>query len=533
MGNGVDGGVLRRLPAVVLLVLAALAALAFLLARKTVDDQAGRILEERTGEVALVVENALEQVPASMRPLGVAARLGDPSPTAFRDEARAEKLPAPGQGIALVRRAAGRLTVVAALGSGLEEGSALSGPRAAAVERALAKPEVAVTQVFRPAARRVLGFAVGPPVTAPDTAIYLESPIAPRAAPVTESRPFDELDAVLYATPRAAPDQIVITTTADSTLKGRSAASRQVEFGGGSWLLRASAKEPLVGSFANAIPWLVLAAGLVGALIATSAVLTLMRRRDYAVALVAERTAELSSSLVRLEETQARLMLQERLAAIGQVAAAVGHELRNPLGVLTNALYLIGVGAGGDAKVARHLATAEREVAAAASIVDSLLDFARERVPVTAPVGVADLVEESLSVAVPPASVEVVRDGLDGAPPVLADRQQLRQVVLNLLTNAYEAMDGSSGVLTIAARGRGDDLEIRVSDSGPGMDAETAAHVFEPFFTRKAKGIGLGLPVTKRIVEKHGGTIVAESTPGQGATFVLALPLAVVLDEVG
>jgi signal transduction histidine kinase len=310
-------------------------------------------------------------------------------------------------------------------------------------------------------------------------------------------------------------------------------ASRQVKIGGSSWLLRASAKQPLVGSFANAIPWLVLAAGLLGALIATSAVLTLMRRRDYALALVDERTAELSSSLGRLEDTQARLMLQERLAAIGQVAAAVGHELRNPLGVLTNALYLIGVGAPGDEKIARHVATAEREVAAAASIVDSLLDFAREREPVTAPVDLDDLIEESLSVAVPPAGVEVVRAGLEDLSPVLADRQQLRQVLLNLLTNAYEAIDGAGGVVTIEARGRGDDVELRVSDSGPGMDADTAGHVFEPFFTRKAKGIGLGLPVTKRIVEKHGGTIAAESVPGQGATFVLTLPAAVVLGGVG
>jgi signal transduction histidine kinase len=338
---------------------------------------------------------------------------------------------------------------------------------------------------------------------------------------------------VLYATPKAARDQVVIATTSDIALRHRRVATQQVKIGGGSWLLTASAKQPLVGSFANAIPWLVLAAGLLGALVATSAVLTLMRRRDYAFALVDERTAELSSSLAQLEETQGRLVLQERLAAIGQVAAAVGHELRNPLGVLTNALYLIGVGTPGDAKVARHLATAEREVAAAASIVDSLLDFAREREPVTAPVDLADLLDESLSVAVPPEGIAIIRVGVDGVPPVLADRQQLRQVLLNLLTNAYESIDDGGGAVTIEAREQSEDVVIRVSDSGPGMDEETASHVFEPFFTRKAKGIGLGLPVTKRIVEKHGGTIAAESVPGEGATFVLTLPAAVVLDGVG
>jgi signal transduction histidine kinase len=99
------------------------------------------------------------------------------------------------------------------------------------------------------------------------------------------------------------------------------------------------------------------------------------------------------------------------------------------------------------------------------------------------------------------------------------------------LTNAYEAMDGE-GALTIEAASREGELEIRITDTGPGMDTETASRVFEPFFTRKAKGIGLGLPVTKRIVEKHGGSIFAESAPGEGTTFLLTLPAATVAGEV-
>src|SRR5439155_10138717 len=118
----------------------------------------------------------------------------------------------------------------------------------------------------------------------------------------------------------------------------------------------------------------------------------------------------------------------------------------------------------------------------------------------------------------------VTRLGLEDLSPVLADRMQLRQVLLNLLMNAYEAMDEGGGTLTIEGRGGEQDVEVRVRDDGRGMDDETASRVFEPFFTRKAKGIGLGLPVTRRIVEKHGGTIVAESRPGRGPTFVLTLP---------
>src|SRR5688572_25492607 len=120
------GRLTRHLPTLVFVVLVGVALTAFFLARRTVDDQASRILEERTGEVALVLEGALAQVPAAVKPLGVAARLGDPSPQTFLDEARSEKLPAPGQSLALVRRASGRLVVVAALGGGIAEGSTLS-----------------------------------------------------------------------------------------------------------------------------------------------------------------------------------------------------------------------------------------------------------------------------------------------------------------------------------------------------------------------------------------------------------------------
>jgi signal transduction histidine kinase len=109
-------------------------------------------------------------------------------------------------------------------------------------------------------------------------------------------------------------------------------------------------------------------------------------------------------------------------------------------------------------------------------------------------------------------------------PRVRADRQQLRQVLLNLLTNGYEAMNGA-GTLTLDAKPANGHVELRITDTGQGMDAETAQRVFEPFFTTKAKGIGLGLPVTKRIMEMHGGTITAESEAGAGTAFIITVPV--------
>lgn len=306
----------------------------------------------------------------------------------------------------------------------------------------------------------------------------------------------------------------------------------EIAVGGRHWLLTASATQPLVGSFANAVPWIILGVGVLGALAAAGIVLLIQRRRDYALALVDARTAQLNASLAELENTQARLVFQERLAAIGQVAAAVGHELRNPLGVLTNSLYLIrsGLAASEQERLERHLTTADREIGAAVVIVEGLLDYARESDPDPEVVDLVDLIDESLSVAPPPSGVEVITVGLDSVPPVRVDRQQLRQVVLNLLTNAYAAMEGE-GVITIEVKSTARGVEVKVSDTGSGMDADTASHIFDPFFTRKAKGIGLGLAVTRRIVEAHGGTITARSTLGIGTTFTVALPGVVVASE--
>lgn len=233
----------------------------------------------------------------------------------------------------------------------------------------------------------------------------------------------------------------------------------------------------------------------------------------------------LRDALRQLEESQARVVQQERLAAIGQLAAAVSHELRNPLGVISNALYLLrsGLESGGEQRLLRALATAEREVSSASLIVSDLLDYARSRAPELVEVDLAELLEEVLSVAPGPAGLRVSRH----CPPGLvvgADRDQLRQVLLNLVMNAYDACGVDGRVELAATSGAPGWIVLTVSDDGAGIDGETAARVFEPFFTRKSSGTGLGLAVVQRIVEAHGGRVELESEPGRGATFTVALP---------
>jgi signal transduction histidine kinase len=524
----------RWLPAAILVVLLVAAIGVFVTVRQAVDDQNGRILRERTGEIGLLLKSAVGNIPATMSGLGVASRLGSDPAQAFLREAHIQPGLNPTQTVALVHRSGGRLVVQAVAGvPTLGTGDVLTGSRAGAVDRALAG-RTASTSVLGRGRTRVIGFAVGPPTTAPNTAIYLQAPVDPAAAahsPVTHARPFDELSVVLYASPRPEPSQLVLAT-APTPLHGQ-VVRQTIAVGGRSWLLAAAAAGPLVGTFANAVPWVILGVGVVIAIISAGVLLLFQRRRDYALAVVDVRTRELAQSMAELEETQEKLVFQERLAAIGQMAAAVGHELRNPLAVLTNTLYLLRAGFSGveAERLGRHVDRAEREVGAAVVIVESLLEFARAREPLDENVDLGDLVDEALSVAPPPEAVEVVREGLDAAV-VRADHQQLRQVLLNLVTNAYQAMDGD-GVLSVGARATPDGgLELTVSDTGSGMDAETAAQVFDAFFTRKAKGIGLGLAVTKRIVDAHGAAIAVDSAVGIGTTFALTFPPARVAEAV-
>jgi two-component system, NtrC family, sensor histidine kinase HydH len=194
------------------------------------------------------------------------------------------------------------------------------------------------------------------------------------------------------------------------------------------------------------------------------------------------------------------------------------------LGVLMNVLYLIGADAehGGSKTMLRHLATAKREVTAATLIVSDLLDFAAGRRPISALVEVSELVTEALSVVPPPDGIEVL-ENCDPGLVIDADRDQIRQVLLNLISNAYDAMPGG-GVLMVAGGQLPGGAQITVSDTGIGMDEATCERIFTPFFTMKARGTGLGLAVTKRIVESHGGTIVVHSAPSSGSSFVLTLP---------
>ncbi|MEE9617440.1 MAG: ATP-binding protein, partial [Anaerolineae bacterium] len=220
-----------------------------------------------------------------------------------------------------------------------------------------------------------------------------------------------------------------------------------------------------------------------------------------------------------------RLVRQEKLAVLGQLAGGVGHELRNPLGVISNAVYFLQMTlSDADETTREYLNIIGSEVRNSEKIISDLLDFARTRTPERKEIAVSDLVAQVLQKRPPPENVQVTTEIPPDLPSVFVDPRQMGQVLGNLVTNGYQAMP-EGGRLTIhvsegEVTGRpGDDLSatpspclrVSISDTGCGIPQENLEMLFEPLFTTKAKGIGLGLAVSKNLVEANGGSIEVES----------------------
>lgn len=221
-----------------------------------------------------------------------------------------------------------------------------------------------------------------------------------------------------------------------------------------------------------------------------------------------------------LEAAQEALVRKERLAVLGQLAGGVSHELRNPLGVIKNAVYYLNMVLPEDAKVRRHLAIVEREIAAADRIVTGLLDFARVSPSNRVAIDVNAMVREYLGRKPLPENVGLVVILGDDLPPVVADVGQIELIFGNLTTNAVQAMpDG--GTLTVETGALGGEVRVAVSDTGVGIRDDDLGRIFEPLFTTKAKGIGLGLSVARRLAVENGAAVSVTSALGQGSRFEL------------
>jgi PAS domain S-box-containing protein len=249
---------------------------------------------------------------------------------------------------------------------------------------------------------------------------------------------------------------------------------------------------------------------------------------EHLMEMVAERTRE-------LRDTQEKLVRQERLATLGQLAGSVGHELRNPLGVISNAVYFLKM-TQSDANdtVLEYLDIIEKETRISDKIITDLLDFTRIKSVNREPANVPDLLHQMLQRYPVPSSIEVAFELPADLPPVYVDPRQIIQVLGNLTQNACQAMTSRSsgsiglpdvGRLTLSAGAHGDMIAIAVQDTGVGIPPENMGKLFEPLYTTKTKGIGLGLAVSQKLAEANGGRIEAYSQPGKGSTFTVYLPV--------
>ena len=247
----------------------------------------------------------------------------------------------------------------------------------------------------------------------------------------------------------------------------------------------------------------------------------------------AELYAEAQLRLADLRDAQARLIERERLAALGELSAVVAHEVRNPLAVIFNAVSALRRLVPREGDAGRMIDTVREEAERLNRIVGDLLGFARPVTPHMQPEALGPLVDSALAAALATASAEAASaivpsvEVPDALPHARIDARLMRQALLNVILNAIDAMP-SGGRLGIRVEhdAPNERLRFSVSDTGPGIPDEVRAHMFEPFFTTRAAGTGLGLAVVKRIVEAHGGEVVVASPSGVGTTFTLVVPAA-------
>lgn len=251
------------------------------------------------------------------------------------------------------------------------------------------------------------------------------------------------------------------------------------------------------------------------------------KQAERALQTYSERLEEIVESRTKaLRDAQEQLVRQERLAMLGQLAGSVSHELRNPLGAIKNAAYFLNMALEEpDPEVKETLDILEREVAVSDRIIGSLLDFARPKPGVWRGVNINEAIQSALSYATVPENIQVLSHLDESLPEVLGDPDQLSQVFGNIVLNAVQAMSEGGQLVMKSEAPSPEWVSVSFEDTGTGISKDNLENVFEPLYTTRARGIGLGLALSKSIVERHGGTIEVQSEVGRGSTFTVRLPV--------
>ncbi len=255
----------------------------------------------------------------------------------------------------------------------------------------------------------------------------------------------------------------------------------------------------------------------------------ILRYRNHLEDLIKERTAE-------LENAQQELIRNERLAVLGQLTGTVGHELRNPLGAMRPSLFVLRKRTKllEDIKLEQAIERVERNITRCDHIIDKLLDFARITDLELEATGFDEWLTQLMDEQPVPNGLTVVRNfGLAGTE-LQIDIYRLRRAIINVYENACQATDEDASdtqtndnfLITIDIIKTNHRFEISITDNGPGIASDVLPKIFEPLYSTKSFGLGLGLPTVKQIMKQHGGNIEIETSPGQGTKMILWLPLS-------
>lgn len=224
-----------------------------------------------------------------------------------------------------------------------------------------------------------------------------------------------------------------------------------------------------------------------------------------------------------------QLIRADRLAAMGELTAGVAHEVRNPLGIIRASVQLVEDARGDATRTAEATGIIKQEIDRLDRVIKALLDFGRPSAPTLRPTNVEDVVTDVVLFTrrfAGQARVEIETEYAAGLPLVSADADQLKQVMVNLVSNAVQAMESTGGNIKVRVWDDDGFVFLSIHDTGPGIPPEDLQRVFDPFYSTRDDGTGLGLTIVHRIIDQHGGRIEIESECGVGTTFTVALPAA-------
>jgi signal transduction histidine kinase/ActR/RegA family two-component response regulator len=512
---------LGLLPAVVLVTSIAMAILLAIVVRGVVRDQETRLLHERGGEVASTLRTSVANIELSLPILARVAQLDrTPGKTEFEQAAR-PLLTGGVLALGAVEKRGAALRVAAAGGNGPGAGDVLRGERAVLIRRAFATTKLVTALVNGPGTKRIVVARRGPGFVA-----YQESPVDPtRPIPPAPGSPFNDVDVALYAAPRPDPAALALTSTGHAQMSG-TVDRRILVAGADRWLVLTASRRPLVGQLATDLPWFILGGGLLVSLLLTTLVSVLAQRRSYAIALVEAQTAELR---------EARVVAESANHAKSEFLSRMSHELRTPLNAILGfgqLLELDGLDPEQQESV-DHIMKGGRHLL---GLVDEILDISRIEAGTTTisvePVELASALGDVLRLVGPLAADSGIQLTSELPPAdeayALADRMRLRQVLLNVLSNAVKYNHKGGWVRVTVAPGPGKRIQVRIADSGPGLPTDKLDLLFKPFERLGAElgpteGTGLGLALSRGLMERMGGSIHAENAPDGGAVFTLEL----------